>query len=106
MCALSNVYSEGGCAGGPSRHFANGAVGNTMPTLVVVHGPDHGKSFDINGDSLVIGRDPSCDVSLRDPGISRQHARLELKGNQYILKDLGSSNGTCINGVCSVVTND
>ena len=70
-----------------------------MPTLVVVHGPDHGKSFDINGDSLVIGRDPSCDVSLRDPGISRQHARLELKGNQYILKDLGSSNGTCINGV-------
>jgi len=70
-----------------------------MPTLVVVHGPDHGKSFDINGSSLVIGRDPSCDVPLRDPGISRHHARLELKGDHYILIDLGSSNGTCVNGV-------
>jgi signal transduction histidine kinase/pSer/pThr/pTyr-binding forkhead associated (FHA) protein len=70
-----------------------------MPTLAVVQGPDHGKAFDINGNSLVIGRDPSSDVQLRDPGISRHHARLELRGDHYVLKDLGSANGTCVNGV-------
>ena len=70
-----------------------------MPTLVVVQGPDHGKTFDIDGNSLVIGRDPSCDVPLRDPGISRQHARMELTGDHYVLKDLGSSNGIYVNGM-------
>ncbi|MCX5655490.1 MAG: ATP-binding protein [Planctomycetota bacterium] len=70
-----------------------------MPTLVVVRGPDHGKAFDINGNSLVIGRDPSADVPLRDPGISRHHARLELRDDHYVLKDLGSANGTFVNGV-------
>jgi two-component system NtrC family sensor kinase len=70
-----------------------------MPTLAVVQGPDHGKAFDINGSSLVIGRDPSCDVFLRDPGISRQHALMELRGDRYVLKDLGSSNGTYVNGM-------
>ena len=70
-----------------------------MPTLAVVQGPDHGKAFDINGNSLVIGRDPSSDVPLRDPGVSRHHARLELRDDHYVLKDLGSANGTFVNGV-------
>jgi signal transduction histidine kinase len=70
-----------------------------MPTLAVVQGPDHGKSFDVNGSTLVIGRDPSCDVPLRDPGISRHHARMELRGDHYVLKDLGSANGTYVNGM-------
>jgi len=70
-----------------------------MPTLAVVQGPDHGKAFDVNGSTLVIGRDPSCDVPLRDPGISRHHARMELRGDHYVLKDLGSANGTYVNGM-------
>jgi len=70
-----------------------------MPTLAVVQGPDHGKAFDVNGSTLVIGRDPSCDVPLHDPGISRQHARMELRGDHYVLKDLGSANGSYVNGM-------
>jgi signal transduction histidine kinase len=70
-----------------------------MPTLRVIQGPDHGRTFDIEGESSVIGRDPSCEVSLRDPGVSRNHARLELRNGQLTLKDSGSSNGTLVNGV-------
>ncbi|MBM4018857.1 MAG: FHA domain-containing protein [Planctomycetes bacterium] len=70
-----------------------------MPTLTVIQGPDHGKTFDLDGESLVIGRDPSCDIALMDPGVSRHHARLELRANHYVLKDAGSANGTFINGV-------
>ena len=70
-----------------------------MPALTVIQGPDQGKAFDLNGETLLIGRDPACDVALRDPGISRQHARLELKGNRYVLKDGGSANGTFVNGL-------
>jgi signal transduction histidine kinase len=70
-----------------------------MPALTVIQGPDQGKRFDLNGETLLIGRDPACDVALRDPGISRHHARLELKGNRYALKDAGSANGTFVNGL-------
>jgi len=70
-----------------------------MPTLTVIQGPDHGRTFEIDGENSVIGRDPSCEVSLRDPGVSRQHANLVLQGDRYILKDAGSSNGTLLNGV-------
>jgi len=70
-----------------------------MPTLTIIQGPDQGKTFEIDGKTATIGRDPSCEVSVRDPGVSRRHARLELQGDHYILKDLGSSNGTHINGV-------
>jgi len=70
-----------------------------MPTLTVIQGPDHGRTFEIDGASSVIGRDPQCAVPLRDPGVSRHHARIELHGDHYILHDAGSSNGTYMNGV-------
>ena len=70
-----------------------------MPTLTVIQGPDRGKTFEVDGTSAVIGRDPACEVALRDPGISRAHARMVLKGTRYVLVDAGSSNGTFVNGV-------
>jgi two-component system, NtrC family, sensor kinase len=69
-----------------------------MPTLRVIQGPDRGRVFDIEGEVSTIGRDPSCEVSLRDSGVSRRHAHIVLHGGRCILKDLGSSNGTLVNG--------
>src|SRR5688572_12330818 len=46
----------------------------------------------------MLGRDPSVDIVLNSPGISRQHARVTLQGYQYLIEDLGSSNGTFVNG--------
>src|SRR5262245_53419794 len=47
---------------------------------------------------MVLGRDPSVDIVLNSPGVSRQHARITLQGYQYLIEDLGSSNGTFLNG--------
>jgi len=70
-----------------------------MPTLTIIQGPDHGRAVEVDGVTLTLGRDPLCEVPLRDPGVSRRHARLELQGDRYILQDIGSSNGTFLNGV-------
>ncbi|WP_306599307.1 ATP-binding protein [Geothrix sp. 21YS21S-2] len=48
--------------------------------------------------SLVIGRDPSSDLVVYDPSLSRNHARLFLEDGRAMLEDLGSRNGTQVNG--------
>ena len=49
-------------------------------------------------DELVIGRDAACAVAFADPSISRRHARVFLTGGAVYLEDLGSQNGTLVNG--------
>lgn len=48
---------------------------------------------------LILGRNPSCDVVLSDPGVSRCHARLFFRDGSWVLQDLASTNGTMVNGV-------
>lgn len=62
-------------------------------------GPDRGKTFNLSAVSIVIGRREDCDVVLNDPSVSRRHARLELHRGKYTISDLGSTNGTMVNGV-------
>lgn len=50
-----------------------------------------------NGE-LLLGRHSSCDVVLADPEISRRHARLIFRDGRWVLIDLGSTNGTYLNG--------
>lgn len=49
-------------------------------------------------DSLLIGRSRRCDVTIREKRISRRHCRLESRGGGYFLRDLGSANGTWVDG--------
>ncbi len=66
---------------------------------VVVHaGPLAGKGFPLTGNTLTFGRDPDNDISLDDEQVSRHHARLLRQGDQIILEDFGSTNGTLVNG--------
>jgi pSer/pThr/pTyr-binding forkhead associated (FHA) protein len=46
---------------------------------------------------VIIGRDPSCDYSLKNKTVSNQHARLSYRQNQWWLEDLGSTNRTYLN---------
>jgi DNA-binding winged helix-turn-helix (wHTH) protein len=46
----------------------------------------------------VLGRDPDGDIFLNHPGISRRHARITVKGDQAVLEDLSSKNGTFVGG--------
>jgi hypothetical protein len=48
--------------------------------------------------TLIIGRRPDCDLTLRDDAVSGHHARIIWDGNGWILEDLGSRNGTYVNG--------
>ena len=66
--------------------------------LNVDTGPESGKTFNLNKASIVIGRSEDCDVVLSDTSISRSHARLELRRGGYTIYDLGSTNGTRVNG--------
>lgn len=52
----------------------------------------------LTGDDFLIGRGEDCDLCLRDPEISRHHCLVRLRGHETAISDLGSSNGTFING--------
>src|SRR5919107_2257152 len=61
--------------------------------------PDGTQSFDLKMHApLIVGRAPTCDLSVSDPTISRRHAELLCDEEQVTLRDLGSSNGTFVNG--------
>ena len=50
------------------------------------------------GTELVIGRSEDADLSVPDGGVSRRHAVIKLTTNGYVIEDLGSRNGTYVNG--------
>lgn len=57
-----------------------------------------GNERELEGNSIVIGRSPSCDLVLPDPLLSRRHARLFRRGDLWYVEDLGSRNGTRLDG--------
>lgn len=50
------------------------------------------------GERIVLGRAPDCTLIVAEPRVSRHHAELHREGNGYVLADLGSTNGTYLNG--------
>lgn len=69
-----------------------------MATLEIREGSGAGGSYELDGE-LVLGREQgAADVVLEDPGISRAHAAVRARGGQITVEDLGSSNGTFVNG--------
>jgi hypothetical protein len=68
--------------------------GDVRPSLVL---PD-GKAMPISATPLVIGRLPECAVVLGDTNISRRHAQVAMDDGAVVVSDLGSTNGTFVNG--------
>ena len=66
--------------------------------FVMRSGPTPGVTFPLEGDQLIIGRDASNSITINDAEISRKHSRLSFQGGKYVLEDLGSTNGTFVNG--------
>ncbi len=77
-------------------------------TAEVVEGPEDvafaelvlpdGNRLTVGADPLVIGRLPECAVVLSDPNVSRRHAEVRRVGDAVVVTDLGSTNGTKVNG--------
>jgi FHA domain-containing protein len=57
-----------------------------------------GRRVAIGEDPVSIGRLPECDIVLSDPNVSRRHAEVRRRGNDFVVVDLGSTNGTKVNG--------
>lgn len=67
--------------------------------LTVRSGSERGTTLQLDGECLVIGRDEDCDLVLSDPKVSRRHASLDRAADgSAVVRDLGSSNGTWVNG--------
>lgn len=67
--------------------------------LIVVAGPDLGLEWAFKQPEITIGRAGENDIDFSDIAVSRNHARLSREGNAFYLTDLGSDNGTLLNGV-------
>jgi pSer/pThr/pTyr-binding forkhead associated (FHA) protein len=68
------------------------------PTKIVVLDETGGKLGTHRlADTLHIGRDSSCDISLSDTYASQQHARISNRNGSWVIEDLGSTNGTYLN---------
>lgn len=54
--------------------------------------------FELSGDITSIGRRSECDISIKDPAVSGSHAQIQKLGKNYVIEDLGSTNGVVYNG--------
>jgi pSer/pThr/pTyr-binding forkhead associated (FHA) protein len=66
--------------------------------LIMRSGPTPGAAFTLEGDQITVGRDSTNEIVINDAEVSRRHARLTFQGGKYVLEDLGSTNGTFVNG--------
>ncbi len=66
-------------------------------TLVVTRGPGAGSRFVLDDDVVHAGRHPESDIFLDDVTVSRRHAELARSGGAWIVRDVGSLNGTYVN---------
>jgi hypothetical protein len=60
--------------------------------------PD-GDRYELGEVPILIGRHPDCDITIQDGNVSRRHAEIHPRGDHFVLVDLGSTNGTRVNGV-------
>jgi DNA-binding NtrC family response regulator len=67
--------------------------------VVVIDGPDMGRALALTSEAVCVGSDPSCDLVLSDPRVSRRHLSIRRVAEGFELEDLGSKNGTLFQGV-------
>ena len=66
--------------------------------LLIQQGPNQGSEYELTDLQMTIGRSSVNEIVLNDPEISRRHAQLSRQGDVYTIQDLGSTNGTFVNG--------
>jgi diguanylate cyclase (GGDEF)-like protein len=86
------------------RAHASPALARVNPGLVVIQGREIGREYRLRRSELILGRDEGVHVRIPDEGVSRKHALIELSWDadrrvQHVfIRDLGSTNGTLVNG--------
>jgi pSer/pThr/pTyr-binding forkhead associated (FHA) protein len=94
--------SDGSGAGDPADELDAGAATPTIEApvgtalLVVKRGPNAGSRFLLDADVTTAGRHPESDIFLDDVTVSRRHAEFVRQGDRFLVKDVGSLNGTYV----------
>jgi pSer/pThr/pTyr-binding forkhead associated (FHA) protein len=70
-----------------------------MPNIYIMNGPDKGRSFEVDEESIFVGRAPDNEIHVNDKSVSRKHLKIVKRGEKYFVTDLGSKNGTFIDGM-------
>jgi pSer/pThr/pTyr-binding forkhead associated (FHA) protein len=83
---------------GPELLAVLNGLSSESAMLVSLIGPNKGARFLLEPNETRIGRAPSNEIFLDDVTVSRQHANIIKNGNSFLVKDLGSLNGTYLNG--------
>jgi pSer/pThr/pTyr-binding forkhead associated (FHA) protein len=92
------VHGKHGVAGSnPAPGFMSDPAAPTVAYLDIVSGPGAGTGHVVEG-KLNVGRGRSADLALDDPAVSSEHASISVEGLTLVIEDLGSSNGTFVNG--------
>jgi len=70
-----------------------------MPaTVTVIFGGKEEQKYLLDKPAFTVGREPACEIAIDNLGISRQHCKLLVRGDAFVVQDLGSANGTFVNG--------
>ncbi|HLC04053.1 MAG TPA: FHA domain-containing protein [Anaerolineales bacterium] len=72
--------------------------GEDVPVLIAQSGRLRGTRWPLNGERFLIGRGADCNLTIADRQVSRHHAVLHRRSDGYWIEDLGSKNGTHVNG--------
>ena len=86
---------------GEAPKSARGLEEDSRPGLVLLYAPrfeELAAAYPFFTSEIVVGRDPTCSVCIPDQAVSRNHARMFLEGDDWVLRDLSSRNGTIVNG--------
>ena len=88
MARAATVYSD----------ILDGGTGRIRCQLVVIDGPDRGRACRLGAAPVAIGTDAGCDLVLSDDRVSGKHLTVEPVESRFVVKDLGSTNGTYYEG--------
>jgi diguanylate cyclase (GGDEF)-like protein len=88
--ASQTVLTEVGEARGTRSAAANGC-------LIVIYGPEMGRRVRVGTEPLTIGRSAQCEVQIDQESISRAHCQIRFNGDDFLVRDMGSTNGTYVN---------
>ena len=92
-------FGDGIFADGDKTRVVRPPAGRRTPVLVVRHGKEPGRMFEVHKERLTIGRSRESDIFLDDLAVSRTHTSLSIdESGRYVLRDENSANHTWVNG--------
>jgi diguanylate cyclase (GGDEF)-like protein len=88
--ASQTVLTEVGEARSPNPAIADGC-------LVIIYGQEMGRRVRVTTEPLIIGRSPKCEIQVDQESVSRNHCRIRFEDGEFLVRDMGSTNGTYVN---------